>query len=85
MLNSEVDALLDVAVLDLLVDDDSNSALCNVVDNASLAVVDFVWKTVSPHSQLLLIYERESKSNYSPFLNRAIGLDVNDISDLVLA
>jgi hypothetical protein len=48
-------------------------------------VVDFVWKTVSPHSQLLLIYERESKSNYSPFLNRAIGLDVNDISDLVLA
>jgi hypothetical protein len=48
-------------------------------------VVDFVWKTVSPHSQLLLIYERKSKSNYSPFLNRAIGLDVNDISDLVLA
>ncbi len=42
MLNSDVEALLDVPVLDLLVDDDTDSALGHVVDDTGLSVVDFV-------------------------------------------
>lgn len=40
MLDSEVDSLLDVSVLDLLVDDDTDCALGDIVDNSGLSVVD---------------------------------------------
>ncbi len=54
VLDSEVNALLDISMLHLLIDDDSNGALGNVVDDASLAVVDLVWKT--------FLFTRESAS-----------------------
>ncbi len=47
MLKSDVEALLDVSVLDLLVDNDTYCALGNVVDDAGLAVVDFVLRGMS--------------------------------------
>ena len=48
VLDSEVDALLDVPVLDLLVDDDTDCALRNVVDDTSLSVVNLVGHSAIP-------------------------------------
>lgn len=47
MLDSEVDALLNVPMLDLLVYDNAHRALGDIVDDAGLAVIDFVWHTAS--------------------------------------
>ena len=55
MLDSEVDALLDVAVLDFLVDDDTDCALRDVVDDSSLSVVNLVWHTVESQIPFQLI------------------------------
>ena len=42
MFDSDVDALLDVAVTHFLVDDDADSGAGDVVDDAGLAMVHFV-------------------------------------------
>ena len=68
MLDSEIDSLLDVPVLNLLVDNNTDCALCNVVDDSSLAVVDLVWHTVQsqyewPVLQFLPSDDRIGSSN----------------------
>ncbi len=42
MFGADVDTLLDVAVTDLLVKDDTDCRFRDVVDDTGLAVVDFV-------------------------------------------
>lgn len=42
MLDTNVDSLLDASIADTLVDDDPDRGFCNVVDNASFPVVDFM-------------------------------------------
>ena len=48
MLNADIDTFLDIPVPYPLIDDHPHRALCDIVDDASLAMVDFVW-----HSMLL--------------------------------
>jgi hypothetical protein len=52
VLDSEVDALLDVPVLHLLVDDDTDCALRDVIDNAGLSMVDLVRHSTVPSVNL---------------------------------
>ena len=63
MLDSEVDSFLDVTVLNLLIDDDTDGALRDVVDDTGFAVVDLVWHTVDGQfrSQLRLFFPSLSK------------------------
>lgn len=62
MLNAQVDALLEVAVADNLLDNDADSRLGDVVDNAGLSVVELVGHAL---------------------LDRTVGLDVDNVADLV--
>lgn len=91
VLNAEVDTLLDITVLDLLVDNDTDGALGDIVDDTSLSVVDLVWHTTQGQHFCFARHDHPSqcipqKSQcHSPLLDGTVGLDVDDISNLVLS
>jgi len=44
--NADVDTLLEEAIANALVEDNTNRRLCNIVDDTSATVVKFVWHTL---------------------------------------
>ena len=63
MFDADINTLLNVAITDALVDNHPDSGFCDVVDNACLAMVDFVGHPVESVSLVSL--------DASNFANRA--------------
>lgn len=68
MLDAQVNALLDVTVLDLLVDDNSDGALGNVVHNTGLSVVNLVRHTIC-ELEIILAFQAPPAKSVAPNSN----------------
>lgn len=80
MFDSKIDSLFDIPMLDLLVNDYTDCTLGNVVDDTSLAVIDFVRHTADV-LVLTIRSPRNFRSKYVPLLHRSVRFDINDVAD----
>ena len=90
MLDADIDSLLEIAVADLLVDDDADGGLGHVVHDARLAVVHFVGHLIE-HIHISTLSSRvlscggfglrgEFWSSTYTLLDCAVGFDVDNIA-----
>jgi hypothetical protein len=93
VLNANIDTLLDVAVANLSMEEDTNGRFGDVEDDSGLAMVEFVWHTVRHFMSNYLARENKVYNRVddpaailrelnSPLLLSTVDDDIDDITNL---
>lgn len=82
MLDSDIDSLLDIASPDLFVNDDTKSALGNIINDTSLSVVNLERHSVIELLVAFLLVAVPVVALLSlPLLNRTVRLDIYNVAN----